>query len=575
MVLSIHQNYNTNILKITRMKKAILIPTIIALVAVGFIALGLIMGESQANRLNEFETEVIDRGTLFNTIDSNGIVVSNQSSLLFWKITGEVGNVFVRPGFDVSKGSILASLDAKSTPSQIISIQAEKITAEMALDILQNSTLQQTQAQKRVEIAEIALEDALHPESIQAQALENIAAAQDDLDIAQRNYDIATLITPQSAIDQAYANMILAEYKILKDEELLVDLHNRYNRVKANSEDLGEELTEDYQSEIKDSIKLVEFSLLQDQRSYNSAVFRYNELLNPPDPVDVAVAESDLALAKAQLNEAVREWERLKDGANIADLAVYQAELFEAQRRWERVKDGPHPDDLIMLETQITAADAAIKQMDIVAPFDGTVTAVKTQVNDIVDPGTLAFQIDDLSHIYVNFTITEIDISRIRIGQDTILKFDAIPGKEYQGEVTEIALVGTKILGATSFRVTAEIIDPDKDIRLGMTSSVQIIIDKTKDVLLIPSQAISGLNGDLVVYRFEAEPAGSLIPTFRWEPGSDDNGGFRFPLQLQQPVQIQIQPITITLGTTSKAYSEVLAGDLKVGDTITLNQPSE
>jgi len=557
------------------MKKAILIPTIIALVAVGLIVFGLIIGEAQANRLTQYETEVLDIGTLYNTIDSSGVVVSNQSALLFWKITGEVGNVFVRPGYEVTQGSILASLDPASTPAQIIYIQAEKITAQMALDILVNSNLQQTQAQKRVETAEIALEDALHPETIQAQALEKIADAQEDLDIAQRNYDIATLITPKPAIDQAYANMILAEYKIQNDEQLLIDLHNRYNRVKANSEDLGEELTEDYQSEIKDTIKLVEFSLIQDQRSYNNAVVRYNELLKPPDPVDVAVAESDLAFAKAQLNEAEREWERVKDGTSNAVLAVYQAELFEAQRRWERVKDGPHPDDLLMLETQITAADAAIKQMDLVAPFDGTVTAVKSMVSDIVNPGTLAFQIDDFSHIFVNFNITEMDISRVSTGQDVILTFDAVPGKEYHGKVSEIAPVGNKILGATSFRVSAEILDADEDIRLGMTSSVQIIIGETRDVLLIPSQAISGLNGDLVAYRLETEPAGSLIPLFNWEPNSGNNGGFGFPLQLQQPVQIHINPITITLGTTSNAYSEVLAGDLQSGDSVTLNYYSE
>jgi HlyD family secretion protein len=521
--------------------------------------------------LNEFETEVVERGTLYSHVETNGYVTSNQTALLFWKITGEVDNIYARPGYQVSKGDLLASLDEDAAPAQIVAARSEKLTAELALEVIQNSTLQQSQAKKNLENAQVALEDALHPESLQAQAQENIASAQEALDIAQRNYEIATAITPQSAIDQAYANMILAENKIIETEELLIKLDNQYNRVKANEEFLGEDLYEDARSQIRDAKKQVEFALVQYKRDYENAVARYNELLLPPDPVDVAVAESDLAFAIAQLEEAEREWERIKYGASPGDLAVYEAQLNDAQRRWERIKDGPHPDDIIMLESRIAASEATLQQMDIVAPFDGTVTSVKSQVNDIVKPGTLAFQIDDLSHLFVNLTVTEIDIHRIKLGQDVVIRFDAVPGEEYHGKIVEIGLVGSKILGATNFQVKAELTDADDDVRLGMTTSALILISEVEDVLLVPNMAITGINGDLVAYRLLTNSAGSLIPLFSWEPGSD--GGF--PLTLLQPLQIQPEPLTITLGLKSSTYSEVLTGDVQVGDSIILNPPSE
>lgn len=556
------------------MKKALLILTIITFVAIGFVAVGIFMGESQVAKLNEFDTEVIERGTLYSRVETDGYVTSNQTALLFWKITGEVGNIYARPGYRVSKGDVLASLDPASAPAQIVAAQSEKLTAELALNIIQNSTLQQSQAKKTLENAQIALEDALHPETLQAQAQENIASAQEALEIAQRNYEIATAITPQSAIDQAYANMILAENKIIETEELLIKLDNQYNRVKANAEYLSEDMYEDARSQIRDAIKQVEFALIQYKRNYENAVARYNELLLPPDPVDVAVAESDLAFAIAQLDEAEREWERIKNGASAGDLAVLEAKLSDAQRKWERVKDGPHSDDITILEARIAAAEATLQQLEILAPFDGTVTSVKSQVNDIIKPGTLAFQIDDLSHLFVTLNVTEIDIHRIKLGQDVIFSFDAVPGQEYYGKIVEIGIVGTKILGATNFKVKAELLDVDDDIRLGMTTSAEILISEVDDALLIPNKAISGINGDLVVYRLDTRSAGSLLPLFSWEPDSDD-GGFRFPLTLQQPLQIHYQPITITLGLKSTTYSEVLAGDIQAGDYIILNPPSE
>jgi HlyD family secretion protein len=195
--------------------------------------------------------------------------------------------------------------------------------------------------------------------------------------------------------------------------------------------------------------------------------------------------------------------------------------------------------------------------------------------------GTRAFQIDDLSHLYVDLAISEVDINRIQIGQKVALTFDAIPGKAYDGKVVEIGLIGTKILGAASFRVTVEVVDGfsgnnsgDLEPRPGMTSSARIVIEEIGDALLVPSRAIRALDGDIVVYRLEEIPGIFQIPSLRWNPSSGADGGFKFPLVFQRSLQYQIQPVAITLGATSGDYSEVLAGNLQVGDIIVLNPPS-
>jgi len=562
------------------MKKVIIILTIILLVAVGFVTAGLIIGEIQQNAVDKYETEDLDRGTIYQKVEADGIVTSNQTSMLFWKIKGEVDDVLVKPGYQVNAGTVLASINPDTTPSVLLLAQIEKITAEIALDLLLNSQMQQTQALNAVDKAEKNLDDAHHPETVQAEALQNIADAQDDVEIAERNYEIASAIPTKADIDAAYANMLLAEDRIIQGEETLAKLNSQYIRIGVNDVagrrfELSQEEIDDFQSDITKAIKQIELVLAQYRYEYDKSVSRYSKLLEPPNPTDIALAESDVTLAKAELKDAEKEWERVKDGTSPGDLAVYEAELADAQREWERIKDGPHPDDITIYESRIAAAEATLKEMEILAPFDGTVTSVTTQANDMVEPGNLAFQIDDLTHLYASLNVTEIDVSLLKVGMPVLLTFESVPGKEYRGEISEIGMVGKKILGASSFRVKAEILDVDDNIRLGMTTSAQIIIEEINNVLVIPNQAISGFNGEIVVYQLNKEPTSSLIPLFTWEPNSDTNSGYRFPLSLHQSVKVNIMPIPIVLGTQSGKFSEILSGELKAGDTIIFDPPSD
>ena len=65
----------------------------------------------------------------------------------------------------------------------------------------------------------------------------------------------------------------------------------------------------------------------------------------------------------------------------------------------------------------------------IIAPFDGTVTQAEPAVGDQVSTGTVAFRVDDLSHLLVDVQVSEVDINTVAIGQDATLTFDAVLGR--------------------------------------------------------------------------------------------------------------------------------------------------
>jgi HlyD family secretion protein len=350
-------------------------------------------------------------------------------------------------------------------------------------------------------------------------------------------------------IDQAYSNLLLAEDQFRQTKDSIADLEQQILMVNAN---YPPAFRDQIRRALKEALKGLQIKFTQDQLAYERSLARYNALLEPPDPVEVAAAEAELVTTKAQLKEAIREWERVKDGTSPAEIAVLEAKLKDAQREWERVKDGPDSDDIAVLEARIAAAQASLESIRITAPFDGTISAIDAQPGDQVSAGTLAFRIDDFSKLMIDVDISEIDINQIEVGQDVRLSFDSVFAKEYQGRVVETALVGTTSMGLVNFGVTVEISYPDANIKPGMTSEAYVVTSEIDDVLLVPSQAIRLVNGEKVVYVLD-----------------------RGILDGQSPTQNALRIVPVTLGLSSNNISEILTGNLHPGDEVLVNPPEE
>ena len=494
--------------------------TVLILLAAG-LAITFLRNQRQAAALTGLQTEPAQRGDLTATVGATGVVRANQTALLTWQTTGTVGEVKVQVGDQVTKDQILAVLDQTSLPQSVILAQADLVTAQRALDDLLNSKMQQAQALQTVEDARQALDDAHNPELAQAKAQQAIAEAQKAVENAERVLRAAKSPASQSFIDEAQARVVLTR-------DALEQAQERF---------------EPYQNKPEDNLvrARLQTELAAAQQQYDAAVRILNSLLGTSNPIDQAVAQADLETAQAQLVEAQRQWERVKDGTSPAELALLEAQLADAEREFERVKNGPDPDELAAAQARLAAAQAAINLASIRASFAGVITQIESKSGDQTTPGTLAFRLDDLSKILVDVQISEVDINRIQIGQSVNMIFDAIPNQEYHGSVTVVALVGTTSQDVVDFSVTLELVDPDQAVKAGMTAAVNIVVDQLEDALLVPNRAVRILEGKRVVYLLRGD-----VP----------------------------DPVEIQLGASSEAYSEVIGGELKEGDPIVLNPPT-
>ncbi len=225
------------------------------------------------------------------------------------------------------------------------------------------------------------------------------------------------------------------------------------------------------------------------------------------------------------------------------DLALKKAQLDDAQRNYDRLKNGPNPDDVAAAQANVDAAQATLNMALIVAPFNGTVTQADPLPGDQVAAGTFAFRVDDLSTMLVDVQVSEVDINSVAVGQPVTLTFDAIQGKPpYDGIVSEVSQAGTVTSGAVNFTVTVKMTDADSLVKPGMTAAVNIVVNQEKGQILVPNQAVRFVNDKRVVYV--------LV-----------NG---------QPKQVEI-----TLGASSDTMSVVTGGNLNTGDLVILNPPAQ
>jgi HlyD family secretion protein len=520
---------NKNRLFIVGLVLAILIPA-------GWLALHALQERNSRLAAAELHSEVVTRGDLNVTAQADGVLQANQSAQLLWKTSGTVAQVNVRPGDRVTAGEALANLEQTSLPQFVILARADLISAQQDLDGLLNSQTRRAEALKAVEDAQQALEDARDNDSAQAQALEAVAQAQKAVKDAELNLAIVTKRPSQQVIDQAYANLVLAENVLEQTRQQHDKIQRQLNKPERNYQFF------ESKSLYRKILEPLDLKLATDQRAYEQALEKYNQLLEPVDPVNRMVAEGNLALAQAKLAQAERDWERIKDGPSQAEIAVLEAQLVDAQREWERWKGGVDPAEITAAKARLAAAQAALEEDHLRAPFDGVVTEVLIHAGDRVTSDTPALRIDDLSTLSVNVQVSEIDINQIRKGQAAVLKFDAAPGVEYHGRVTQLPLVGEEAGGSVNFNVKVEILDADEKIKPGMTAAAGIIVSSLKDVLLVPNRAIHYLDARPFLYVQRGR---------------------------------QITPIEVELGASSDTDTQLLGGDLQPGERVLVDLPED
>jgi HlyD family secretion protein len=156
--------------------------------------------------------------------------------------------------------------------------------------------------------------------------------------------------------------------------------------------------------------------------------------------------------------------------------------------------------NLQIAETQLKNSKEELMKTEILAPFDGTVVDIGVKENDQLSAfdysSKTAVYLVDTRTVKLEGVVDEVDIYQVKVGQDTIITVDALPGVELKGKVTFISPLGNQTTGVVEFPVTISLEPTETELKGGLTATADIIIDEHKDILIVPNRAIKGSVGN-------------------------------------------------------------------------------
>jgi len=346
-----------------------------------------------------------------------------------------------------------------------LSGKLELANAEFALDALYKDTdLLAAEALRSAESAEKALEDLNNRELQEALALQAVADAKKAVDSTNRHLRNLQSSADKADIEAQKAQVVLAKDALEKAQE---DFEPHAGKPEDNLSRAN------YQAKLAAA-----------QQVYDAAVIRLNALEGTGSEVDIDVAQADYLTAQAALIEAERDLERVLDGPDPGEIALSEAQINKGYRDYDIYSSGPDPDDVALAEarignaeTQLTAAQATLADLELAAPFDGVISAVYINPSEWVAPGSPVLLMADLEHLQVETTdLGEIDVAQIVVGDKAIVTFDALPELVLEGTVVSIAPKAAEGSGV-NFPVVLELSEIPSELRWGMTAFVDIEVE--------------------------------------------------------------------------------------------------
>ena len=255
----------------------------------------------------------------------------------------------------------------------------------------------------------------------------------------------------------------------------------------------------------------LERAVAEAQSRLRSAQISLEQTQNPYTEAEIREAKADVESAKAALDYAeaiyVTEGQWPAGLSKKSQVESAKTALLKAEKTLADMLDGPDPLDVELKQIEVTAAqsslDEAKKQLteaSIIAPFDGIVVEVGAEAGETVQANTTIIHLVDPTKLEVEALVNEIDIVKVKEGQEASLLFDALPQVRIQGQVSFVSLIGIKEAGVVNYRVVIAVEPPaDLILREGLTGSASILVEQRENVLLVPNRAISRQGRERVV----------------------------------------------------------------------------
>ena len=309
-------------------------------------------------------------------------------------------------------------------------------------------------------------------------------------------------------------------------------------------------------------------------------------------------AKASVASAEATATNADKQYARIKAllDQNLetqADLDASQAAAAVAHANVEAQKAS-----MAQAGAQLHQAQVNLNYTNIISPIDGVVISRSVDVGQTVAASLSAPTIftiaQDLTKMQVDTNVSEGDVGRLEVGMHTYFTVDSFPGQRFYGRIRQIRNAATTVQNVVMYDAVIDVDNSDLKLRPGMTANVTITYAKRDDVLAVsnaalryrPPPALAGSAGSAASSTAGPQKSGRTRgggghahPAASASAASSADGGEAPPpsepeaeaktvwvMRGASPV-----PVTIHVGLSDGAVTEVLDGDVKEGDAVVVD----
>ena len=499
-------------------KKHKLLTVLLILILIAAIVAGVIWrgkGKKTQMQTMTIETARIEKMDLTNSVSVTGTLATANGKTASTTLKDiKVTKVYVEVGDEVQEGDIICTFDSSDIEDALADAK-NNYAVNRQLDALDNY---ETQYQDTVSDAENSLQDAKDTRDAYKNAYANAQTAEqealDKLNSVKAQYDTDSL---KNAYDQA-ASALKSAIEAVDSTVTITDLESYLSSVNGS---LPESCSSAYSA-------------------YQNAKAAYGEAQKA-----VSEAQSVYEQAQAAASQAYSAYSQAQSAREQAQ-DQYDSTVEQAEKTYEKAK----------LQDQLVSDDDALNKIEdyeeqlsdctVYASMSGTITALNVEEDNVFAGGTI-YEIQDVHNFVVDATVDEYDVVNLEKGQTAYVKTDSLGDEELEGEVTYVAPTGTtgqtmgSNSGTASYEIQITLNEPQDKLRAGMTASVSIALEESRDALAVPYDCVqTNADGDSVIYV-------------------DDNG--------------EKKEVKVMTGIETDYYTEVISDELSEGMTVYLSTP--
>lgn len=509
----------------------------VGVLAVAAVAGANIYGSRNAaeNVIPQVEVVKAVRDNVQQTVETSGIVVSEEQKTYFSPVNAKVDVADVQEGEMVKAGTKLVEFDQKDLEREEkkaeLNVKSGKLdmqnTLNKSAEAVQKqqnaqgnaATLKQQVAAQEDYIANIKAR--ISQANTNAQAAAAQAAAQKEADaIAAQAAQAEAAQKAYAAAQKKYQNETLPAYQtqlnMLADE--MNQAQTAYNQSETDYQMAFQTWGSEQSDENAAALDVAESARNDAQIAYQNAKSAYEDYKTqkPTAPTmnDVNGGSTSEGSAADSIfsdsSESVTN--NSSDTTVTADTSALEAELEKASNTLaelqsrlssqqavaesdpsavtaeekEKMEITNNLSELDQMSAQelVEAAKKGIK-----ADFNGVITKVSVVEGATTALGTELFTLQNTDKVDVNVNVSKYDYDKVKEGQSAEI---TLAGKTYEGEVTNISHIATQNeKGASLISADVRIKNPDEDIFFGVDAKVTIHAEEADDVVVLPAEVVN------------------------------------------------------------------------------------